>query len=668
MTNILGLLQSSGTRTLQLAGLCFLLASPTLVFAAPGSDYTLDYYGDVAQLDDTLVSNAVGSSGEPLAGNNNWAYEMINVYPVWNDGYTGEGIKIRVNDDGVEVDHDEFEGRFDILENSCDWDAYAYKPYSGGTHGTRVTGIVLANDDNNRCAVGIAPEAKFSSCNIFSDNNIFSMLSHKPEVYDISQNSWGYLVCTGENGNNGGDSYIDEDIIYPEGCPFGVDSQFQPCDVCEGQFVSTDREISETCANAILYHCYYHFREDQYACLDFPELLFGSGGSGLDIHCNYHEYDYWSDVLKDGIVNGRDGKGVIWVFASGNGFKSAENVNFSTIPKSRFTITVGAVGKDGLHTDYSTPGAALTVSAPAGDFDDGSHIATAGDRNTCTDSGAGTSFACPIVTGVIALMLEANPELTWRDVQGILAETSQDVADSLDVSFTTNAAGISHSNWYGFGIVDAKAAVDAAKSWELFSEESIVVGVKTEPGAGTVLSDSSGNMFESTIIIEEQDEAFITESTEILLKMSHYNRGDLEIRLVSPSGTTSIMHPGKLPEDTEQFSSGDMWKLMTVRNWGENPVGEWKLVIRDLVDRENNTAEKPNDNVFKAWYLNVHGRTGESAPTVAPVPTETPGETEAPDPTPGPTKKPKKKKKKNMMKKKKMKKKKKKKKKLLTRD
>ena len=45
---------------------------------------------------------------------------------------------------------------------------------------------------------------------------------------------------------------------------------------------------------------------------------------------------------------------------------------------SRYTITVGAVGKDRKHTDYSTPGAALFITAPSGDYDDASHLLTAG--------------------------------------------------------------------------------------------------------------------------------------------------------------------------------------------------------------------------------------------------------------------------------------------------
>ena len=64
------------------------------------------------------------------------------------------------------------------------------------------------------------------------------------------------------------------------------------------------------------------------------------------------------------------------------------------------------------------------------------------------DSGPGTSFACPIVSGVIALMLEARSELTWRDVQGIIATTSTTVTDSYDTSAKTNSAGFWHSDWY----------------------------------------------------------------------------------------------------------------------------------------------------------------------------------------------------------------------------
>jgi len=100
------------------------------------------------------------------------------------------------------------------------------------------------------------------------------------------------------------------------------------------------------------------------------------------------------------------------------------------------------------HNTSHTAGAALTVVGPAGDSNDVSHIITTGLDGTCVDSGPGTSFACPVVSAVVALMLEARSDLTWRDVQGIIASTSTKVNDPQDSSASTNSAGFWHSDWY----------------------------------------------------------------------------------------------------------------------------------------------------------------------------------------------------------------------------
>lgn len=72
----------------------------------------------------------------------------------------------------------------------------------------------------------------------------------------------------------------------------------------------------------------------------------------------------------------------------------------------------------------------------------------------CVDAGMGTSYATPVVAGVVALMLEANPDLGWRDVQGILALSAQKVDPESD-TWITIAAGFHCSPFYGFGLVDA---------------------------------------------------------------------------------------------------------------------------------------------------------------------------------------------------------------------
>ena len=427
---------------------------------------------------------------------------------------------------------------------------------------------------------------------------------------------------------------VQNDIIFDPGCPFTHTQPYansanqNPCNICNGEFTTTDRALSNSCSNSIVTHCKLYYKEDTNACLDFPELVIGGD-------CNYDKIPKVGiDALEQGITQGRNGKGTVFVFASGNAFKKGDDVNFSGWINSRYTISVGAVDKQGLHADFSTPGAALLVSAPSGGARDVGHILTAGvGVETCADSGQGTSFSTPVVSGVIALMLEARPSLTWRDVQGILAQTSKSVPnDTEDLTKTTNGAGFWHSEWYGFGIIDAKAAVEAAIDWNLFTTELQAIG--SSPIENAVLSDSNGNEFISTIQLDptgdQYPENFIAESTVVLLDLSHYNRGDLEIELTSPSGTSSTLHPGKRPENN-QINSNERWKLMTVRNWGESPTGNWQLRVRDLVDREGST----NNNVFRGWQIIVYGRDMSGVPTNEPTkaPTNVPTNVPTPNPT-----------------------------------
>jgi hypothetical protein len=96
----------------------------------------------------------------------------------------------------------------------------------------------------------------------------------------------------------------------------------------------------------------------------------------------------------------------------------------------------------------------------------------------------GTSSATPNSSAVVAMMLEANPKLSVRDIKYILAKTAKHVdASFAGVSSTTiisgstvvleqgwvaNVAGYSFSNRYGFGAVDAAAAVTMAKSYTAY--------------------------------------------------------------------------------------------------------------------------------------------------------------------------------------------------------
>jgi hypothetical protein len=313
------------------------------------------------------------------------------------------------------------------------------------------------------------------------------------------------------------------------------------------------------------------------------------------------------EAIATGILEGRQGKGIIYVFASGDSFQSGEDTNFGGFTNSRFVITVGAVGKDGMHASYSTPGASLFVSAPGGDYENVSNHITADLQGGCRDAGVGTSLASPVVSGVVALMLEVNPELTWRDVQAILATTSRLMAPAAsDETRFTNAANFTHSNLYGFGVVDASAAVEAAKTWEMYSRETMLLG---ESGILDIpLLDDPSAPVTSTISLEPTTDDFFVESVEVYIALKHFSRGDLEIILTSPQGTESILHPGRRPENT-LLDDDQRWKLLTVRSWGESARGNWTLSIRDIsVGDALECADAPlnyaiNDFVLNCEYL-----------------------------------------------------------------
>jgi subtilisin family serine protease len=148
---------------------------------------------------------------------------------------------------------------------------------------------------------------------------------------------------------------------------------------------------------------------------------------------------------------------------------------------------------------------------------------------------AGTSFACPVVAGVVALMLEANPDLTWRDVQAILASTAQPVQDETDETIQVNSAGFYHSNKYGFGIVDADAAVTAAETWENLTPERMSVVASGD--LNVVIPDDSSSPVVTSVTVEGSN--LVTETVNVYISMEHSSRGQLEIILTSPGGMKS---------------------------------------------------------------------------------------------------------------------------------
>jgi len=127
-------------------------------------------------------------------------------------------------------------------------------------------------------------------------------------------------------------------------------------------------------------------------------------------------------AMKEGVQEGRGGLGSIYVWASGNGGKFQDNCNCDGYATSAYTVSVSSASENGAIPWYSEQcSSTLASTYSSGSTRQGERkVITTDLHNKCTDTHTGTSASSPMAAGIIALMLEANPGLGWRDVQHII--------------------------------------------------------------------------------------------------------------------------------------------------------------------------------------------------------------------------------------------------------
>lgn len=322
-------------------------------------------------------------------------------------------------------------------------------------------------------------------------------------------------------------------------------------------------------------------------------------------------------ALEQGLRAGRAGKGAIYVFAAGNGgcvrvagdsaSCQSDNTNFDGYLTHMAAIVVGAVDRFGRAPRYTEAGANLMVNAPGGDASLG--ITTTSIRDGYTQTFSGTSASTPMVSGVLALMLSVNPSLTWRDARLILAQSARK-NDPTHASWRASAPAAGgqpawFSHRYGFGTVDASAAVAAAAGWQSVggSEQLLNCG----PYDWTVespISDTGSSL--STAISVSGAQCAITkiEYVTIRVDVQHDYSGDLSMTLASPNGTDSELATRRRcvnsGRDRDHCGSYNDWRFGSVRHMNEPVAGVWRLNIADL---EAGLTGKLN-----RWSIQFHGR------------------------------------------------------------
>lgn len=275
------------------------------------------------------------------------------------------------------------------------------------------------------------------------------------------------------------------------------------------------------------------------------------------------------------------------VFSSGNYAFSSDNTNYHNLINSPYAITISGFNQDETILNYATQGANILVSAPGSGLITTDLVGTGGYGNTDYVTAEGTSFAAPNVSGVIALMKEANPDLGYRDVQEILVRSAHLLGPN--TSWQTNGAGLHYSPAYGFGAVDAHAAVRLAETWQgIQNFDNIAHDIGSLVLHATIPENAT---LASSITIAGD---MLVEHVKIHVVVDHANASHLEFTLVSPSGTRSVLadnapHTGAMP----------VWDFYTVANWGEHAAGSWTLEIRDTITGTT--------GLLNEWTLDIIG-------------------------------------------------------------
>ena len=503
-----------------------------------------------------------------------------NIVGAWNRGWTGSGVTIGIIDDGTEGSHPDLAPGF---QNAYSWgfgkdqttnlsENHRGSPVrpglvnDGDSHGTSVAGVAAARGGNQVGVTGAAPLANIAALRYLGAEGFGDRSEGEMEAAAI-------LFQGQKDGTDNPNPYVDPTW---DSVPVRVKNHSYGPDEGFGLFEGFDRVIS---------------------------------------------------ALEESASHG-----VLHVWAAGNQRMSGGNpwstgdtnkVLASVLPEN---IIVAALGSDGVFSEYSSHGASVFVTAPSSGVDGFGIVTTdrtgpddgynksplipdpaldSPDGYNYTSDFGGTSSASPLVAGIMALGVHANPDMDHRMAKHLMVRTSR-IVDPGDSSTTgrwiENGAGNYFNNNYGFGLIDAEAFTEAATRVDTLTgqTEHTTGEVEVNKTFAAEGDDIVETFFVSVDPLDKQPlEYVIVEMTIIDLETdwSTYAGGtgtipgDLSAWLTSPFGTRNelFIDDRAIPvddwEERRDYGEDSLeWQFLSNAYWGEDPDGLWVLELFNDTD------------------------------------------------------------------------------------
>ena len=516
-----------------------------------------------------------------FAANGGLAGEDLNMAQTLADGPTGAGVQVAVVDTGLEICHPDLAANVEPglsynFAHSSWLGAQADDPFLPtvfGDHGTSVAGLIAAAADNGVGGRGVAPQVRLRGFNFLE----------------------GQFVVPS--------SYFDS---------LGMSSESP--------------------------------RSDDVHVFN---MSFGSSGSAYSPDADERE------LFRVGVTDLRDGRGALYVKGASNAFDDCTELDDDRQPVAPrldlsaelgcfaanldgtnnlpYVIVTGAFSANGERSSYSSAGATLWVVAPAGEYGDDRPAMITTDQmgggrgyvlrprglapgtadnplGDYTSIFNGTSSAAPNTSGAVALLLETQPELTWRDVKHILAKTARPLhvdippvrvafggtPTVLQHGWITNAAGYRFHNWYGFGAVDVDAALALAATHAPDSLGTFTESAPVRLATGLTIPDHDGGGLTQTRNITGLSRTANIEAVQLRIEVTHDSPRELGFELTSPAGTRSVINP-VFNEALYGVDNPLDWTILSNAFYGEAPTGEWTLNVIDAAEGTIGTLD--------AWSL-----------------------------------------------------------------